>query len=73
MVKVTNVLKTPHGRMFFSILLGLGLAALFRKACDNNSCIVIDGPDPKDIRKYYYKMDGSCYKYAPVMTECGAE
>jgi hypothetical protein len=69
-MKLLKVLKTPQGCMFFSILLGLGLAALFRKACDNNKCIIIDGPDPKEIRKYYYKMDGKCYKYNPVMTEC---
>lgn len=69
-MRLLQGLKTKPGKIFFSILLGLALAALFRKACDNNKCIVINGPDPNEIRDYYYKMDGDCYKYHHVMTEC---
>ena len=27
-------------------------------------------PDPKELEDTYYKMNGECYKYKPVYTEC---
>lgn len=65
-------LESPKGKILFSILLGLGIAALFRKACDNGKCVVINGPNPKDLETYFYKMDGNCYKYYHEMTDCDA-
>lgn len=53
-----------------SIILGLGLAALFRKACKNNQCIVIKGPNAEEVNKFFYKVNDDCYKYSPVFTEC---
>ena len=68
---LTNALKTPLGSIAFSVILGLGLAALFRKACHDNKCIIVSGPDPEELKQYYYKMsDGDCYKYDRVFGEC---
>ena len=35
---------TEQGKVFISILLGLGLASLFRSACKNRKCIVFRQP-----------------------------
>ena len=50
--------------------MGLGLAALFRKACTDNKCIVIKGPNVDEIKHTYYKVNDDCYKYEPVFSEC---
>ena len=34
-----RLLNTYTGKMMISILLGLGLATLFRKACNDKNCI----------------------------------
>lgn len=65
-----DMLQTPFGSILVSIILGLGIAALFRKACDDKKCIVIQGPPQDEIGRYYYKIDQDCYKYTPVAAEC---
>lgn len=62
--------STPTGSFIISVILGLGLAALFRKACKDKSCIVIKGPSTQETSKYYYKIQDDCFKYTPVVTEC---
>lgn len=73
MVKITKALDSEAGAIIVSILLGLGLAALFRSACKDGKCIVIDGPPSQETDKYYYKIDSDCYKYTPVATECRSD
>ena len=63
-------LETDSGQVAASVLLGLGLAALFRKACNDNRCIVVRSPSEEELKKYYYKVDDECYKYSRVATQC---
>ena len=37
-----RLVNTELGRTFISILLGIGLASLFRKACNDKNCIDFD-------------------------------
>lgn len=71
MKSLQKLLNTESGRILVSVLLGLGLAALFRKACVDSNCLVIRGPDPQEVQKYHYKVNDTCYKYTHVITECG--
>ena len=68
---IQNVLQDRTGSMIISILLGLGLAALFRRACKDGSCVIIKAPKQEDIQKYYYKVEDDCYKYTPHVVDCG--
>ena len=68
---ILKLLDTPMGTIIMSVILGLGLAALFRKACGDKKCIVIKGPNSDEINKYYYKIHDDCYKYTHVVVpEC---
>ena len=67
---LAKMLHSEHGAIVISIILGLGLAALFRKACADNSCIVIKGPNVQETSNTIYKINDSCFKYDPVMVEC---
>lgn len=58
------------GSIVISVILGLGLAALFQRVCTGDSCVVIKAPSLADVRKYTYKLDQSCYKYTPEVVPC---
>ena len=65
-----NFLKTPKGRIVVSILWGLGLACIFRKACKGRNCIVYKAPSPDVIQKKTYMFNDKCYKYTTMSTQC---
>lgn len=65
--------KSRIGIILISIIWGLGLSTLFRKACQGRKCqvIVYQGPDPKEISETYYDYGtGSCYQYFPFLSRC---
>lgn len=68
-----KALNTPTGSIVVSVILGLGLAAIFRRACKGDRCIVIKGPMPADINKFVYKIEDDCYKYTPYAVHCPSE
>jgi hypothetical protein len=67
---IKDVLKTETGSKIISIILGLGLAAMFRKVCSKGTCVVIKGPSLKDVEQYHYKIKEDCYKYTPYVVSC---
>lgn len=67
---VIEVANTKTGSIVISAILGLGLAALFRSACKDKTCVVVKAPNMDETTKYYYKIDDNCYKYTPVVSEC---
>lgn len=67
---LSQIMDDPIGRILVSILMGFGLATIFRKVCSGKSCVVVKGPSPEEIAKYYYKIDKDCYKYTPYQAKC---
>jgi len=65
-----RLLYTPIGRVFISILLGLGLATMFRKACVDKNCIVFNGPVITEFDGKIYKHGEKCYKYSMSSAKC---
>lgn len=70
---ISKFLDNKMGQIIISIILGFGLATIFRKVCKDNNCIVITGPKISDTNKFYYKIDSECYKYSPYFTPCNNE
>lgn len=65
---------TETGKIIMSILLGLGLASLFRAVCEKKNCMVFHAPPLNDLKdKIYQGDDGKCIKYNPVATKCNKE
>ena len=69
---VRQFLDSERGSIMMSVIVGLGLAVMFRKACKGYGCYIVRGPPPRDLDKYVYRQDGRCYKYTPVNTSCTA-
>ena len=63
---------TETGKIIMSILLGFGLASLFRTVCKSKNCLIFHAPPLEEIKDKIYKNDGKCVKYSPVSTKCSA-
>ncbi len=70
---ITEVMNNPTGRILVSLILGFGLAAIFRQVCKGDNCVIVKAPDTNDLKKYYYKIDDDCFKYTPVATKCASD
>lgn len=61
---------SERGKIIMSILLGFGLASLFRKMCNENNCLAFHAPPLDEFKDKIYKSNGKCVKYVPVPTKC---
>jgi hypothetical protein len=64
---------TKSGKIIMSIILGFGLASLFRTVCQNDDCLMFYAPPLEKIEDKIYKTsrsDKKCVKYKPVATKC---
>ena len=67
---IKKFMETEVGVMIISVVLGLGLATLFQRACKSRDCIIIKAPDPQTVMKNIYRNDDACYVYKPHLVRC---
>ena len=67
---IENLYRTVTGRYIISIILGLGISALFRKVCNERDCIIVKGPPTDQIVGNIYEFDSKCFKYRVKNTSC---
>ena len=66
-----KVRENPVGRVIVSVLVGLGIASMFRYTCGSDTrCVVLRGPKLEDVSPYVYKLDGKCYAYDATPQKC---
>lgn len=70
MFNLSRLLNTKLGQIFISVLMGLGLATMFRKVCKDNSCITFNGPVISEVDGKTYKFGDYCYHYELFPTKC---
>ena len=71
---IKNILYTDMGRIILSIILGLGLATLFRQMCKGKDCHKFIGPEHNAIRDKIFSYDDNnnkCFKLKENMVKCG--
>lgn len=68
-----RLLRTETGHIVISIILGLGLATLFRRICTEGDCIHFHGVVLGEVQDKVYKHDEHCYKYIPSTSKCNYE
>ena len=71
MSKLLKILNSDGGKIMISILLGIGLASLFRKACEGRDCMIFKAPPAKDIKGETYEIDNKCYNFREKNAQCG--
>lgn len=68
-----NLFYTDRGQIIVSIILGLGLASIFRKYCEGKNCYKFIGPEHNKIRDEIFSYDSDktkCYTLNEKTTEC---
>jgi hypothetical protein len=61
---------TQTGKYLMSILLGFGLASLFRTVCKDKNCLIFHAPPLDQFKDKIYKSNGKCVKYNPIASKC---
>ena len=65
-----DIINSSRGKYVFSILLGIGLASLFRKACSSRNCLVFKAPSLEKIKDKIFGYNNKCYKFEDKGTSC---
>jgi hypothetical protein len=68
-MNLSKFINTSQGKTIMSILLGVGLATMFKHICIYGKCIVQYDPNPKHlIDKIFKSNNNQCvaYSYTPV-------
>jgi len=68
--KLKRLIHSSLGRYVISILLGVGLASLFRKACKSRNCMVFKGPAISKLKDNIYNYNGKCYQFKENAAKC---
>tara|TARA_B100000424_G_C22933876_1_gene496837 strand:+ start:2105 stop:2344 length:240 start_codon:yes stop_codon:yes gene_type:complete len=69
-MKVKQIINSNEGKYIISIILGLGLATMFREVCKDKTCIQFRAIGENEIKDKVYKHDNKCYKYSIKSTSC---
>lgn len=67
---IRRLIYSKFGEYVISILLGLGLATLFRKVCKDRSCLKFEGAPLNKIKDQIFKFDNKCYKFTSDIQKC---
>jgi hypothetical protein len=70
LLALRNILKSRNSLIIFSIIWGLGLAALFRRTCKGRKCIIYRAPAPSQINGKTFKYNNKCYQYTSRQVDC---
>jgi len=70
---IAKVLENKIGRIVISVILGFGLAALFRRVCEGNNCFIIKSPPHSEIDGKVFGFDKKCYHYKSESTKCAVD
>jgi hypothetical protein len=63
-------LKSDHGKLIISLILGFGLSTLFRKSCKDKNCIEFKSPPLDELDQQVYKYDDKCYLFSANPVTC---
>jgi hypothetical protein len=64
---------SPTGKILMSVILGFGLATLFRAVCKGNRCRIVSAPPLEELDDQIYKFDDSCYQMTRNAVTCDAK
>ena len=69
-IHVRRLLYSKHSNIFLSIILGFGLATIFRKVCKKRNCITFRAPPMDEISGKTFKFNNKCYKFKEHIVNC---
>lgn len=70
MANLGKFVHTKTGQIIMSIILGLGLASLFRKVCKNYDCIELYAAPLNKVEGKIFQIGDKCVKYNHKTSKC---
>lgn len=70
---LADLLKSETFNIAFSLLIGIGLWAIFRSECTSDSCAKLKAPPIKEFNGKTFRLGNSCYKFTAKTKECPKE
>ena len=73
---IKNLMQSLHtykGGIVMSMLLGLGLASLFRRVCNDRNCLVFKAPPIEEVVGNTYSYGEKCYNFKAKTMKCGSK
>jgi hypothetical protein len=67
---LSKLVHSNTGKYIMSIILGIGVATLFRVTCIGNDCKIFRAPPLDEIEDKIYSFDKKCYKMDPKVATC---
>jgi hypothetical protein len=69
-MNIRRLLYGEYSKYLISIILGFGLATLFRFSCENRKCIRFVGPPMNIVNEKVFKYDDGCIKLKHKAVKC---
>jgi len=69
-IQFGKFLHTENGKIVMSILLGFGLASLFRSVCKGAGCVQFYAAPLDKIKDKIYKNGKKCVTFMPTYAKC---
>ena len=69
-MNLKRLIYSDVGRIVISIILGLGLATLFRKVCKERDCLVFHAPKLNKIKNQVFKFKDKFYQFEEEIEKC---
>jgi hypothetical protein len=70
MIDFAALMDKPEFATMVSLILGFGLAAIFRPLCKGPDCLVIRGPPVSELRGAVYQFGSKCVEFDAKAIEC---
>tara|TARA_B100001057_G_C22278009_1_gene729612 strand:- start:16 stop:270 length:255 start_codon:yes stop_codon:yes gene_type:complete len=67
---IRRIIYGDFGKIFISVILGLGIASLFRKTCKERKCLVFRATPMEKIKNQIFQFNNKCYTFQETATTC---
>lgn len=71
-IAIDRLLYTPLGQLIISSVFGLALGLIFKRVCKEN-CTKYFAPYVDEVQGQTFKLEDTCYEYAPYIVDCNKE
>tara|TARA_Y100000389_G_C17120013_1_gene344971 strand:- start:263 stop:502 length:240 start_codon:yes stop_codon:yes gene_type:complete len=69
-MNIKRLINGKFSKYVLSAIIGIGLATLFRKACNSRNCLVFKAPTIDKIRGQVFKYNNKCYTFKERSESC---
>ena len=69
-MNIKRLIYGKYSKIIISIIIGFGLATIFRRICNESDCLEFRAPVQKKLEDTIYKEDNHCFKFNYRNTRC---